>query len=95
MTDIEKEISELKEMVALLVAKVTPQKALPLDLSEAAEACKVKKRWLLERVQFKDIPAYRSGPNAPWRVYVADVTAFLTRETNANPERRKRVLRVA
>lgn len=95
MTDIENEINELKKMIAAVLTKVTPPTAILLSLSQAAEVCNVEKRWLLERVQFKDIPAYRSGLNAPWRVYAADVNKFLTQNTNIKTERSKRVLRVA
>jgi hypothetical protein len=44
-------------------------------------------------VQRKEIPAYRPDPSGTWRVYTSDVFAFLTRTTNLEFTRPKRVLR--
>lgn len=51
-------------------------------LRDAARACNVEYRWLLERVQRKEIPAYRPDAGSSWRVYLSDVDAFLTKTSN-------------
>lgn len=87
---VKKELAELRSMLAAVLPLVKPSRAL-LTLTEAAEVCHVKKPWLLERVQREEIPAFRSSADAPWRVYVADVQAFLTKESNqTRPVRRVR-----
>lgn len=88
---VKKELMELRSMLAEVLPLVRPPKAL-LTLTEAAKVCNVRKAWLLERVQRDEIPAFRSSADAPWRVYVADVQAFLTRESNQQkrPVRQRR-----
>ena len=86
---VKKELSEIRSMLSAAMVLVKPIQML-MTLTEAAKVCGVKKPWLLERVQREEIPAYRSSADAPWRVYVADVQAFLTKESNQRPVRRSR-----
>ena len=53
-----------------------------LPLRVAAEICNIQYRWLLERVQRKEIPAYRPDSTSSWRVYISDINTFLTRISN-------------
>lgn len=86
-------------LIRLLDAKEErPAQDELVSLSDAAKACRVKKRWLLERVQDKDIPAYRAYENAPWKVFPADVRKYLTQKSNikqVKPQSILKVLRVA
>lgn len=81
-----------QQMTETLERLKTP--AAPVSLTRAAELCEVKKDWLLERVQRQEIQGFRSAAGAPWRVYAADVVAFLTKETNLVKPRRKSMLQV-
>lgn len=63
---------------------------VPVSLRRASEICQVEYKWLLERVQRSEIPAYRPNSAASWRVYPRDVVAFLTTTTNQQPKKRLR-----
>lgn len=82
------EIRALRKMVEKIAA-ASPPPRVPVSLREAAAVCHVEKNWLLERVQLKDIQGYRAKDEAPWRVYVDDVLAYLTRRTSITPADRQ------
>ena len=63
---------------------------VPIPLKDAAELCQCNYRWLLERVQSSEIRAFRPAGQPHWRVYVADVVKFLTKESNIKPQRLQR-----
>lgn len=86
---------DLDRKVGLLVAEKDFNTKVPLVLREAAEVCHVELIWLRERVARKEIKAYRSGAAGSWRVFPADVKAYLMSETNQKPAKRKSVLKMA
>lgn len=82
------EVRMLRKMVEKMAA-ASPPPRVPVLLREAAAVCHVDKAWLLERVQMKDIVGYRATDEAPWRVYVDDVLAYLTRKASITPADRQ------
>lgn len=69
-----------EELAEILNKRGTIRATIPLRA--AAEVCNVEYRWLLERIQRREIPAYRPDPSASWRVYISDINAFLTKTSN-------------
>ncbi|MBJ6798626.1 hypothetical protein [Geomonas propionica] len=94
LTKILAKLEDLDRKVTALTAEVNYSTKTPLLLRDAAEICHVELNWLRERVAWKNIPAYRSGPAAPWRVFPKDITAFVMAETNIKKPRRKSLLRI-
>jgi hypothetical protein len=69
-----------EELAEMLNIRGSSRATVPLRF--AAEVCNVQYKWLLERVQRGEIPAYRPDPASSWRVYVSDINIFLTRTSN-------------
>jgi hypothetical protein len=82
-------------MLEQLLAAAAYETQVPLSLRDAALASNVTLRWLRERVERKEVPAYRNGENDAWRVFPKDIKAFLMANSNQAPARRARVLRRA
>jgi len=61
-----------------------------VPLRAAAEACHVEYRWLLERIQRREIPGYRPDSSSSWRVYISDINSFLTKTTNLEAPKKSR-----
>lgn len=93
MTDetaiIVRRIASLEKLLEQ-VAQVAIRPRVPVPLREAAEFCHVELEWLRDRVERREIPAFRPGPRTLWRVHVDDVVKFLTADTNLKPQRRLR-----
>lgn len=92
--DAEKRLIKIERLLEKVLADRALDSKIPLSLSEAADVCHVELRWLRERVNRKEIAAYRPCEAGSWRVFPKDVQALLMSETNQAPARRKRVLRV-
>jgi hypothetical protein len=91
----EKRIERIEHLLESLLADRAFDSKVPLALRDAALACNVELRWLRERVSRKEIAAYRNSDDAPWRVFPADIRAFLMIQSNQAPARRLRVLKRA
>ena len=76
-----------EELAELLNIRVPSRDTVPLR--SAAQLCNVEYRWLLEKIQRQEIPAFRPDPASCWRVYISDVNLFLTRTTNLESTQKK------
>lgn len=87
-------VQGLSRKVEALMAEKDFNSKVPLPLREVAEVCHVEYEWLRTRVKYKEVPAYRSTAHGQWRVFPADVKAFVMQECNIKrPARRKPVLK--
>jgi hypothetical protein len=91
----EQRIEKIESMLEQLLASASYESPVPLSLRDAALASNVTLRWLRERVERREVPAYRNGEKDAWRVFPKDVKAFLMVNSNQAPTRRARVLRRA
>lgn len=91
----EKRIENIESMLERLLSACSYESQVPLSLRDAALCCNVSLRWLQERVNRKEIVAYRHDVSTAWRVFPRDIKAFLTAESNQQPSRQLRVLRRA
>lgn len=91
----DKRFEKMEAMLEQLLAACAYETQVPLSMRDAALASHVELRWLRERVERKEIPAYHNDVNDPWRVFPKDIKAFVMANTNAAPARRLRVLKRA
>lgn len=91
----DKRIENIEALLEKLVAGQSFDSSVPLPMRDAALACHVELATLRIWVSHKKIPAYRNCPDGSWRVFPADIKAFLMSESNLKPARRVRVLKRA
>lgn len=89
----EKRLERVERLLEKLLAARSFDSQTPLSISDAAACCHVEARWLRERIQRREIPAYRHDDDGNWRVFPRDIQAYLMAESNQAPGRRQRVLR--